>query len=62
MKFASVLRVCGGQRLAKREIGASANADGAYGAPFIFGGTVIGTSIMNTGFCTGSGIGDIFEA
>jgi len=62
MNFPSNLQVYGGQLIAVKTIDFAARANGIEGVSMVSGDRIDGTSLMNMGFCGGSGMENNFQA
>lgn len=62
MTFPSDLQIYGGQMIAVKTIAFAARANGIEGVSMVSGDRIDGTSLMNMGFCGGSGLENNFMA
>ncbi len=62
MSFPSDLQIYGGQLIAVKTIDFAARANGIEGVSMVSGDEIDGTSLMNMGFCGGSGLENNFMA
>lgn len=62
MQFPSDLQIYGGQLIAAGDIEFAARPDGIEGVSIVAGGSIDGSSLINVGFCGGSGMDNNFMA